>query len=190
MKDRYERVYARDRAEWRKWLQKHHTASSGIWLVFYKKASGKPSVAYVDAVEEALCFGWIDTTMNPVDADSYMQLFTPRKSKSGWAKTNKDRVERLIAEKLMTPAGLAAIEVAKQNGAWNALDAVEAGEMPPELEKALKAKKGALAGFRNFSPSGQKYLLYWLNMAKREETRAKRIAEIVAGAAAGKNPRA
>jgi uncharacterized protein YdeI (YjbR/CyaY-like superfamily) len=190
LRDRYEKVQAKDRAEWRKWLQKHHTTSPGIWLVFFKKISGKPTVSYIDAVEEALCFGWIDTTMNPIDEESYMQLFTPRKPKSGWAKTNKDRVERLIAEGLMTAAGFASIETAKQNGSWTALDDVEAGVMPADLEKALKATKGAMAGFRKFSPSGQKYLLYWLNGAKREETRAKRIREIVAGAVAGKNPRA
>jgi uncharacterized protein YdeI (YjbR/CyaY-like superfamily) len=188
LRDRYEQCYAKNRKEWRTWLEKHHTTSPGIWLVYYKKESGKPRVEYNDAVEEALCFGWIDTTMVPIDAHSYMQLFTPRKPKSGWAKTNKARVERLIEQKLMTPAGLAKIEAAKQNGSWTALDAVESLTMPPELKKALKAKKGALANFQNFRPSVQKQLLYWLNNAKREETRARRIAEIVAGAAAQVNP--
>jgi uncharacterized protein YdeI (YjbR/CyaY-like superfamily) len=116
-----------------------------------------------------------------------MQLFTPRKPKSGWAKTNKARVERLIEQKLMTPAGLAKIEAAKQDGSWTALDAVESLTLPPELKQALKAKKGALANFQNFRPSVQKQLLYWLNNAKREETRARRTAAIVAGAAVNKN---
>jgi uncharacterized protein YdeI (YjbR/CyaY-like superfamily) len=190
MRDRYERVHAPDRQAFRAWLAEHHATSPGIWLVFNKKSSGKASISYNDAVEEALCFGWIDSTMNPIDDASYMQLFTPRKPKSGWARTNKERVERLIAQKLMMPAGFASIELAKKNGSWAALDSVEAMEMPADLKKALKANAGAQKGFESFSPSGQKQLLYWLNMAKREETRARRIAEIVAGALAGRNPRA
>jgi len=188
LRDRYDKFYAKTRKEWRKWLAQHHATSPGIWLIYYKKETGKPRVEYNDAVEEALCFGWIDTTMLPVDAHSYMQLFTPRNPKSGWAKTNKDRVQRLIEQKLMAPAGMAKIEAARQNGSWTALDAVESLTLPPELKNALKAKRGALANFQSFRPSVQKQLLYWLNNAKREETRARRIAAIVAGAAANQNP--
>lgn len=188
LRDRYARFYAKNRKEWRQWLEKHHATSPGIWLIYYKKGTGRPRVEYNDAVEEALCFGWIDTTMLPVDVHSYMQLFTPRKPKSGWAKTNKDRVERLIEQKLMRPAGLAKIDAAKKDGSWTALDAVESLSLPPELKKALKARSGALANFQGFRPSVQKQLLYWLNNAKREETRARRIAAIVAGAAVNKNP--
>src|SRR5688572_16348963 len=107
LRDKYERVYLKDRKAWRKWLEKHHASTPGIWLITPKRDSGKPRVEYNDAVEEALCFGWIDSTQMPLDADTNMQLFTPRKPKSNWAKSNKERVERLIAQKLMTPAGLA-----------------------------------------------------------------------------------
>lgn len=188
LRDKYDRFYARNRQEWRAWLEQHHATAPGIWLVYYKKETGKPRVEYNDAVEEALCFGWIDSTQLPIDADRFMGLFTPRKPKSNWSKSNKERVAKLIAQKLMTPAGLAKIEAAKQNGSWTALDAIESLTMPAELLKALRARKGALANFQKFSPSIQKQCLYWLNAAKRDETRAKRIAAIVAGAAAGKKP--
>jgi uncharacterized protein YdeI (YjbR/CyaY-like superfamily) len=186
LKDRYERVYVKDRKAWRQWLAKHHASAPGIWLVYPKKESGKPRVEYGDAVEEALCYGWIDSTMLPVDAESYMQLFTPRKSKSAWAKSNKERVERLIAQGLMTPAGLAKIEEAKRTGSWSALDAVESLTIPPELKTALSKAK-ALNNFKAFTPGVQKQMLFWLNAAKREATRASRIEKIVASAIAKKN---
>src|SRR5579872_3692805 len=127
---------SKDRAAWRKWLEKNHKSSSGVWLIYYKKDSGKTRVPYADAVEEALCFGWIDSTLNPIDKDSYMQLFTPRKPKSGWSKLNKERVEKLIEQGLMTNAGLEKIEEAKLHGTWNKLDHIESFTIPPILEKA------------------------------------------------------
>ena len=186
LRDKYEQVYLKDRAAWRKWLAKHHTSAPGIWLIYPKKETGEPRVEYNDAVEEALCFGWIDSTMMPLDAGRYMQLFTPRKPKSAWAKSNKERVERLIAQKLMTAAGLAKIEEARQNGSWTALDSVESLTIPPELKKALTAAR-ALNNFKAFTPSVQKQMLFWLNSAKRDETRAARIAKIVAKAVAKDN---
>ena len=177
--DRLEDVYVPTRAAWRRWLARNHDRSPGIWLVFDRKSSRAARLAYGDAVEEALCYGWIDSTLRPVDAERYKQLFTPRKPKSVWSRTNKERVERLIASGLMTEAGLARIDEAKASGAWTALDAVEALVVPPDLQSALAANPTAEAHFRAFSPSARKAYLYWLNGAKRPETRATRLREIV-----------
>lgn len=174
------------RAAWRDWLAENHDRSAGIWLIFDRKSSRADRLAYGDSVEEALCFGWIDSLVKPIDADHYKQLFTPRKPKSVWSRTNKDRVERLIAAGLMTQAGIARIEEAKRTGSWSALDAVEAMVIPPELEAALEANPKAKAYFHAFSPSARKGYLYWLNAAKRPETRAARVKEIVRLAAANK----
>ncbi len=135
--DKTTTFYSKDRKAWRNWLEKNHNASPGIWLIYYKKDSGKSRVAYADAVEEALCFGWIDSTMNPIDADSYMQLFTPRKEKSGWSKLNKERVEKLIQLGLMTDAGMKKIELAKKHETWNKLDHIEAFTIPPRFTKGI-----------------------------------------------------
>ena len=182
--DTLEDVYVEDRAAWRRWLRKHHASSPGIWLVYDRKTSRDDRLAYADAVEEALCFGWIDSTTRPVDADHYKQLFTPRKPKSVWSKLNKERVARLIADRRMQPAGLAAIDVARANGSWTALDAVESFVIPADLEAALAANPRAKANFEAFSPSARKAYLYRLNAAKRPETRAARLKEIVRLAAA------
>ncbi len=131
-------VYASTRAEWRAWLNANHATATGISLVYFKKSSGKPSVTYAEAVEEALCFGWIDSRLNSIDAVSYKQIFTPRKPKSGWSKLNKSRVERLISEGRMTAAGTAKIDLAKKNGSWSLLDASENLEIPQDFESALK----------------------------------------------------
>ncbi len=182
LRDRYPSCTPKDRKEWRRWLARNHETSAGVWLVYYKKESGKPRVAYADAVEEALCFGWIDSVMNPVDDLSYMQLFTPRKPKSNWSKLNKQRIEKLAEQGLMMPAGAAKIEAAKRDGSWTLLDAVEALTVPPDLARALARNKTAAKNFEAFSPSRKKMLLYWVNEAKRPETRAKRIVEAVAAA--------
>lgn len=182
------KVRARSRAAWRSWLQAHHAAASGVWLVFAKKHTGLPTVSYNDAVEEALCFGWIDSLMNPVDDRLYMQLFTPRKAKSAWSQSNKERVERLRAAGLMTAAGEAAIALAKQTGTWNTFAAVEALEIPLELRKALMRNPHARNHWRAFTASQQKQFLYWLRDAKREQTRTARIAAIVDLVAQGITP--
>jgi uncharacterized protein YdeI (YjbR/CyaY-like superfamily) len=183
----YGNVTPSTRAAWRTWLQKHHTSSTGVWLHFAKKHSKLPTVSYNDAVEEALCFGWIDGLTHPVDDTYYKQAFTPRKPKSAWAATNKARVEKLIAAKLMTPAGLAAIAQAKANGMWTKYDAVEAGTMPPDLKKAL-ASAGVRKVFDAWTPGRQKQCFYYLTDAKKPETRAKRIAKIVEAATSGRTP--
>lgn len=171
--------YARDRKAWRAWLQKHHATSAGVWLIYYKKESGKSRVAYADAVEEALCFGWIDSTHRSLDHERSMQRFSPRKTKSVWSALNKSRVKKLIEEGLMTPAGLEKIETAKQNGSWSSIDHVENMEMPPDLTKALNKNKAALKYFNGASRTFRKQVLYRLNSAKLPETRAKRIADIL-----------
>ena len=174
--------YAKDRKAWRKWLEKNHASSTGIWLIYYKKDSGKTRVSYDHAVEEALCFGWIDSTLNPIDEHSYMQLFTPRKQKSNWSKLNKERVGMLIEQGLMTPAGLKKIEAAKENGSWNKIDHIESFSVPPVLEKALAKNKTAKKFFDSLSNTNKKYILYYINNVKNEELKAKRVAEIIAAA--------
>lgn len=174
-----ERVYAPDREAWRKWLAKNHAKSKGIWLVFDKKTAREDRLNYGDAVEEALCFGWIDSTLNPIDHAQYMQLFTPRKPKSGWSKLNKDRVARLTEQGLITQAGFDAIELAKKNGSWAHLDEIEAMIVPPDLAAALKAKPVALRNFEALPRFSRKQFLYWVNGGKREETRKHRIKIVV-----------
>lgn len=177
------------RKTWRAWLRKNHAKSTSVWLVYYKKESGHPSVSYTDAVEEALCHGWIDSTVRPIDNLRWMQLFTPRRPKSVWSKLNKSRVEKLTADGLMTPAGQTVINAAKANGSWTAIDASENGIMPPDLKKALTENPAAKKHFAAFPPSTQKYSFQWIYAAKRAETRNRRVAEIVARATLNRRPR-
>lgn len=177
--------HATDRRAWRRWLQRNHDRATGVWLIYYKQGSGGSRVSYNDAVEEALCFGWIDSIVRRLDEARYVQLFTPRKAKSTWSRSNKVRVERLIAAGLMTDAGFAKIEAAKSNGSWNALDSVEALEIPRELARALKASPAAGRHFSSFSNSVKKGLLAWIASAKKPETRAARIDKTVRMAARG-----
>lgn len=173
------------RATWRAWLEKHHGEISGVWLVFRKKSHPEPNLSYADAVEEALCFGWIDSRMNPVDATRYRQWFTPRKPKSGWSALNKSRIEKLRAAGLMMPAGDAAIALAQKTGVWAKLDAVEALEVPAELVKALSALPVAKKNFGALAPANRKMYLHWLSTAKLPATRDRRIATIVRCCALG-----
>jgi uncharacterized protein YdeI (YjbR/CyaY-like superfamily) len=170
----------RSRKAWRAWLQKHHASSSGVWLVYAKKHTGIPSLTYNDAVEEALCFGWIDSLLHPVDDQFFKQVFTPRKPKSAWSALNRTRVERIVAAGLMTPPGLAMIELAKKTGTWGALRAAEDLELPDDLAGAIKASAKAGKHWPTYTVSQRKMLLYNLRDAKRPETRAKRIARIIA----------
>jgi uncharacterized protein YdeI (YjbR/CyaY-like superfamily) len=181
-------VYAKDRATWRRWLSGNHLRLKGVWLVYYKRGSGRPTVSYAEAVEECLCFGWIDSLVNPVDADRYMQLMTPRKAKSAWSKINKGRIERMIAEGRMTEAGLEKIERAKRDGSWEALDRIEAGEMPAELRRALNTNGAAKKTFQTWAPSRRKQVLYWTSNAKRAETRQRRAERAVELIAQGIRP--
>ena len=173
----HEQFYAQDRTEWRSWLAEHHATAKGVWLIYYKKESGKPRVSYEEAVEEALCFGWIDSVPKKIDEERYMQLFSPRKPSSGWSRPNKIRIERLTADGLMMPAGLKTIEIAKANGKWNSLDAVEDLVVPDDLQAALQQHPPALENFTAFSRSTKRGILEWIHNAKRPETRIKRIVE-------------
>ncbi len=166
------------RAAWRAWLAEHHADSPGVWLIIRKKNSPQPGVTYEEAVEEALCFGWIDSKTITLDATRFKQVFTPRKPRGTWAKSNKERVARLIEQGLMTPAGLAAIELAVANGAWTALDAGDE-QIPDDFANALAANPAAALHWHGFSASVRKGILYWIASAKRPETRARRIARTV-----------
>jgi len=178
-------VQPKSRKAWRAWLQKHHASSTGVWLVYAKKHTGLPSLTYNDAVEEALCFGWIDSLFNPIDDDFYKQVFTPRKRRSAWSAANRKRIERLVNAGLMTPAGLALITHAKKTGLWEAHAAAESLTLPPELKQALNASPNAKKNWPTYTESQRKMFLYRVNGAKRPETRAKRIARVIDIVASG-----
>lgn len=170
-------VQPRSRADWRAWLQAHHDSSSGVWLVTAKKATGESRVEYEEAVEEALCFGWIDSVARTLDETRSMLRFSPRKARSGWSRPNKIRIERIVAAGLMTPAGQAKIDAAIADGSWTKLDAVENLEVPDDLAQACAAYPHARAHFDAFPRSARRGILEWIAQAKRPETRAKRVAE-------------
>ena len=176
-------VHARDRATWRAWLEVNHATARGAWLVTWRPRAGRVSLDYETAVEEALCFGWVDSTGGQVDDERGKLYFAPRKPRSVWAASNKARVERLIAEGRMAPAGLAAIEQAKANGSWEILDAAERLEVAADLAAALEIRPPAATNFDAFPPSARKMLLGWVATAIRPETRAARITRIAEDAA-------
>jgi uncharacterized protein YdeI (YjbR/CyaY-like superfamily) len=187
IRDEQELLQPRDRDEWRAWLERNaDSALSSVWLAIGKKGGTVTSLTYEQALEEALCFGWIDSTVRKLDEHRYMQLFSRRKPKSTWSRTNKERVARLEAEGKMAPAGRAAIETARANGSWNALDEVEAMRVPDDLAEALAANPRALENFEAFSPSARKMFLYWISGVKSPAKRAERIAETVRRAAEGR----
>ena len=177
-----------DRPGWRRWLIANHPSSKGVYLVSWRRATGKASVSYDEAVEEALCVGWVDSTGRNLDEERSIQWFSPRRARSVWARSNKERVARLTATGLMLPAGLAAIEEAKRNGMWTLLDEVEDLIVPADLAAALMAVPDGRANWDAFSPSARRAMLQWLVEARRPETRADRIDRIAAGA--GRNERA
>lgn len=179
----FSEFYAASRKAWRKWLEKNHKKEKNVWLVIYKKDSGVPSLTYAEAVEEALCFGWIDSKPNKRDDKSYVQLFAKRNPKSKWSALNKKRVAQLIRDGQMTPAGMEMIELAKKTGTWNALDEVDKLTIPSDLQKAFDKNKKAFTNWNAFPPSARKGILEWISNAKREETRAKRISDTVSLAA-------
>ncbi len=187
-KIKLETFSAANRQEWREWLQENHYISTGVWLVYYKVKSGKPSIRYPEAVKEALCFGWIDSKVKSLDEERYQQIFTPRKPKSVWSKLNKQYIQELIEQGLMAEAGLEKIAIAKQDGSWNALDAIEALIVPLDLKQALETNKTAHRYFAQFSKTAKKNILFWIESAKRSETRLKRIELTVRAVAQNKNP--
>ena len=175
--DEIELFYAPDRATWRKWLIENHGKSQGIWLVAYKKETGKSCVNYAESVEEALCCGWIDSVQRKIDDESAKLYYAPRKLKSNWSALNKTRVESLTNDGLMQPAGLAKIEYAKQNGFWDALNEVSEAIVPDDLAAAFEENPPARTHWDNFSKSSRKGILEWILNAKTAETRGKRILE-------------
>ena len=177
------------REAWRLWLQENHHSKQAVWLIYYKKKSAVPSITYSDAVDEALCFGWIDSTAKSLDHETFKQYFCKRKPNSVWSKINKGKIQRLTAEGLMMPAGYQCIEIAKQNGSWAILDEVEELIIPKDLEKTFKTKPGSKDFFLSLSKSTRKAILQWLVLAKRPETRQNRITEIVTLAADKKKPK-
>jgi uncharacterized protein YdeI (YjbR/CyaY-like superfamily) len=177
-----------DREAWRAWLEAHHETARGVWLVSFRGSTGRATFDYEAAVEEALCFGWVDSKGGRVDDERTKLYFAPRNPRSGWARPNKERVERLLAAGRMAPAGIRAVEVARANGSWTMLDTVERLEVPSDLAAALDARPPARENWDRFPPSARKVLLTRLVSAKRAETRAKRVDEIAA--AAQRNERA
>lgn len=182
----YPIYHAEARAAWRAWLAANHATARGVWLASWKRDTGRPAVSYEEAVEEALCFGWIDSTVNILDAARALQLMTPRRPQSGWTRLNRERVSRLEAEGRMTAAGRRAVEVAQQNGWWLRYDAVEDLVEPEDLAAALDAVPQARVHWDAFPPSARKQMLWQVVSAVRPATRARRIAAIVDSAEQGR----
>jgi uncharacterized protein YdeI (YjbR/CyaY-like superfamily) len=180
-----DQVHAKTVAEWRRWLERNHASSTGVWLVSWRTRTGKPQIPYDDAVTEALAYGWIDSKARTVDDDRAALWYCPRKPTSGWSRSNKTRVERLLAEGRMAPAGQIAIDTAKANGAWELLDDVENLVVPPDLATAFRRHKGSAAVWESFPRSVKRAHLEWVVQAKKPETRAKRVQEIAEKAARG-----
>jgi len=184
-----ETVCPESRTDWRKWLEKNHQSKQSVWLVFYKKKSKKPTLTWSEAVDEALCFGWIDSVKKTIDTEKYKQYFSKRQAKSNWSKINKDKIEILIEKGLMEEEGYKSIEIAKENGSWIILDGVEELEIPEDLKEEFANYKGSMEYFNSLSKSAKKILLYWGISAKRNETREKRIIEIAENASKNLKPK-
>ncbi|HSK23823.1 MAG TPA: YdeI/OmpD-associated family protein [Egicoccus sp.] len=182
----YPIFHAETRDAWRAWLHANHARERGVWLCSWKPATERPACPYPDAVEEAICFGWIDSTRTTLDDERRLQLMTPRRPRSGWTRLNRRRVAEQQAAGRMTDAGRRAVEVAKANGWWDLMDPVEDLVEPPELARALDAEPTARAAWDSFPPSARKQMLWWVVTAVRPETRARRVAQIVGDAARGR----
>jgi uncharacterized protein YdeI (YjbR/CyaY-like superfamily) len=182
----YAQLHVETRAEWRAWLADHHSSTSGVWLVTWKKATGRPRPGYDDVVEEALCVGWVDSLPRTLDAERSQLLVTRRKPGSNWSRINKERVERLIAAGAMLPAGLAAVRAARADGSWTALDEVEALVEPEQLRAALDAVPDARTAWDAFPRSARRAVLEWIRSARAPATRDRRIATTVSEAAVGR----
>jgi len=172
-------LYFKNDTEWRIWLDKNHHSPTGVYLIFYKVENEEASMRWEEAVKVALCFGWIDATVKSLGNGKRRQYFCPRKQKSIWSAVNKKYIEDLIANNLMQQSGFDIIKIAKENGSWTALDAVEKGIIPEDLQLAFSKNETAYANYKNFAPSYRKQYLVWVNQAKRETTRKNRIIEII-----------
>jgi uncharacterized protein YdeI (YjbR/CyaY-like superfamily) len=178
-------IHPKTRAGWRSWLVKNHQKCAGVWLIYYRASTGKRRLSWEEAVREALCFGWIDSKVQPIDDMRFKQMFTPRKPRSVWSKINKQHIVELVDAELMTDAGMRAVEIAKQNGAWSLLEPVDALIVPEDLKSALRRSKRAREAFDALSKSAKRSVLYSLYSAKREDTRAKRLAKALAALESG-----
>ncbi|MBU2929653.1 YdeI/OmpD-associated family protein [Winogradskyella psychrotolerans] len=172
-------LYFKTDIEWREWLHSNHDTIKGVQLIFFKVDHANDSMRWEEAVKVALCFGWIDSTVKSLGDGKRRQYFCPRQPKSVWSAVNKKYIVELSAQNLIHESGHKSINIAKENGSWSALDAVEQGIIPENLQKAFKANPNAYNNYLNFAPSYRKSYLYWLNQAKRETTQQKRIAEII-----------
>ena len=184
-----EQFYPETKQQWRKWLERNHRRKNAVWLVFYNKKSTRPTLSWSDAVDEALCFGWIDSKAEALNTESHRHYFCKRKPNSTWSKINKQKVETLMANGLMTNAGFDVIEIAKQNGSWTILDEVEELIIPVELEKAFEKFNNSKDYFASLSKSKKKVLLQWIALAKTDTTRQKRIFEIAESASQQQQPK-
>lgn len=182
----YPIFHAETREQWRAWLEIHHLSFRGVWLGSWRTATDRPRCPYPEAVEQAICFGWIDSTSTNLDDERSLQLFTPRRAKSPWTRLNRERAAAMQAQGLMTDAGRRAIAAAKSNGWWTISDPVENLEEPPALATALDENPSARMHWEAFAPSARKQMLWWVISAARDETRHSRITRIVADAAVGK----
>jgi len=178
--------YPKSVSEWRQWLDANHQTIDAVWLILYKKDSGVPSISYSESVDEALCFGWVDSKPNKRDEQSFYRYFSKRNPKSNWSKINKQKIEKLIQAGKMAPAGLKMIEEAKVNGSWTILDEIEEGILPDDLQDAFKSNKNAFSNWDNFPRSVKRNIMEWIVSAKKAETRQKRIDETVSLAAENK----
>ena len=182
-------LYATDRNDWRAWLEKNHDREKEIWVIFYKKHANKSGIPYDDAVEEALCSGWIDGILKRIDDEKHVIRFTPRRKNSVWSEINKKKAKRMIKEGKMTEAGLAKIKEAKKNGKWQeAYTSKKKLVMPPDLKKYLMENKKAYENFNNFANTYQNMYIGWVTGAKRKETRERRIKQVVEWAEQNKKP--
>jgi uncharacterized protein YdeI (YjbR/CyaY-like superfamily) len=173
-------LYFPNRDKWREWLGRHYATENGIWLVFYKKGTTKPTIDYETGVEEALCFGWIDSIIKKIDAEKYVRKFTPRKDRSYWSELNKKRAGKMIKAGRMTDAGLAKIEAAKKTGLWEQTGRPNISfDIPSEFARALDKNKRAKENFRKLAPSYSRHYIGWIQAAKREDTKKKRIRESI-----------
>lgn len=179
LNEEIEIFYPTSLSAWRKWLEKNHLSKQAVWVVFYKKGSDHKSITWSEAVDVALCFGWIDSKKIKIDEVQSHQFFSKRKPKSTWSKINKLKVELLIDQGLMTEAGYKSIETAKENGSWTILEEVEELIIPDDLETAFQNQPNAKEFFLSLSKSNRKAILQWIVLAKRPETRQNRITETV-----------
>ena len=185
----YPIFHAETRSQWRTWLERNHASVRGVWLCSWRSTTDLPRCPYPEAVEEAICFGWIDSTGSNLDEDRSLQLFTPRRTKSPWTRLNRKRAADMEDRGLMTDAGRRAIAAAKSNGWWMIADQVEDLLEPPELTTALDRNTNARSNWDSFPPSARKQMLWWVVSAVRDDTRAVRITHIVTEAAAGRRAR-